>query len=111
MLCSWYEGTPVEVMVAQAPDADLYAQLVEDTGAVDQRGNEQTEQEVEVDGRAVLVVRTVHPTNPAAGTRLTAAVLDEGSRGRVSLAVDSADEIEGYDEQAVAEDLVAFLDG
>jgi hypothetical protein len=38
-------------------------------------------------------------------------VLDERSRGRVSLKVDVADRIPGYDEDAVAADLVAFLTG
>ncbi|MBB3677651.1 hypothetical protein [Modestobacter versicolor] len=111
VLCEWYEETPVQVVVAQAPDDDLFAELVEGTGAVEQRGNEQTEQEVEVDGRTVVVVRTVFPTNPAAGTRFTAALLDEDARGLVQLEVDSADELDGYDERSAAEDLVAFLDG
>lgn len=111
VLCSWYEGTPVEVMVAHAPDADRYAQLVADTGAAVQLGNKQTEQEVVVGERTVRVVRIEYPTNPAAGFTLTAALLDEGSRGRVSLEVNVVNKIEGYDEQSVAADLVAFLDG
>lgn len=111
VLCSWYEDIPVEVTVAHAPDAERYAELVAGTRAVDQPGNDQTEREVTVDGRTVHVVRIVYPTNPSAGFTLTAAVLDEGSRGRVTLEVSVADRIEGYDEEAVAADLVAFRTG
>ena len=56
-------------------------------------------------------MRIVYPTNPTAGVSLTAAVLDEDSRGRVRLEVHRVHEIDGYDEQSVATDLLAFLDG
>lgn len=111
--CSWYDdGTqPVEVVVAQAPGAEQYAELVAGARAVTQVGNVQTDQQVVVAGRTFRVVRTVYPTNPAAGTDLEAALLDESARGRVTLRVSGAHEIQGYDEQAVAADLAAFLTG
>jgi hypothetical protein len=109
LLCSWYEDTVVDVEVAHAADAAGYAALVAGTGAVDQPGNEQTEQDVVASGRTVRVVRIVYPTNPAAGTTLTATLLDEGARGRVRMEVHLAQEIDGYDEQAIAADLMAFL--
>ena len=108
--CSWFDERVVDVEVAHAPDAAGYAELVAGSHAVDQPGNEQTEQDVVVDGRTVRVVRIVHPTNPTAGTSLTAALLDEDSRGRVRIEVHRTHEIDGYDEQAVARDLLAFLD-
>lgn len=111
VLCSWFEDTVVDVEVAHAPDAARYAELVAGSHAVTQPGNRQTERDVVVDGRAVRVVRIAYPTNPAAGVSLVAVVLDEGSRGRVRLQVHGAHEIDGYDEQQVAADLVAFLTG
>lgn len=111
LLCSWYEDTVVDVEVAHAPDAERYATLVAGTGAVDQPGNEQTEQDVVIDGRTIRVVRIVYPTNPTAGTTLTATLLDETSRGRVRLEVGRTQEIDGYDEHSVATDLVAYLAG
>jgi hypothetical protein len=108
-LCSWYEDTPVELEVAQAADDATYGQLVTGSRARQQRGNVQTERDVVVGGRTVHVVRTDFPTNPAAGTNLTAYLLDEGARGRVRLEVSGTHELEGYDELAVAEDLAAVL--
>jgi len=109
--CTWHEETSVELMVARAEDDAQYTAMVEDSGAVEQPGNEQTEAEVEVDGRTYTVVRTDYPTNPAAGTRLVAHLFDEGARGRVSLTVSVDGLGEGYDERSAAEDLAAFVAG
>ena len=109
--CSWYEETSVEVMVARADSDELWTAVVADSGAAEQSGNEQTETEVEVDGRTYTVVRTEYPTNPAAGPRLVAHLLDEGARGRVSLTVSTDRLGEGYDERSAAEDLAAFVAG
>ena len=111
LLCSWYEDTVVDVEVAHAPDAGRYAELVSGSHAVTQPGNRQTEQDVAIDGRTVRVVRIVYPTNPSAGTSLVAYLLDEGSRGRVRLEVGRVQELPGYDERAVAADLLAFVTG
>lgn len=111
VLCSWFEDRVVDIEVAHAPDAARYAELVAGTHAVRQPGNEQTEQDVVVGGRTVRVVRIVYPTNPAAGTSLTATLLDEGVRGRVRIEVHSAHLIHGYDERSIAADLLAFVDG
>lgn len=111
VLCTWFEERVVDVEVAHAPDAAGYAELVAGTHAADQPGNEQTERDVAVDGRTVRVVRIGYPTNPSAGVSLTAALLDEGSRGRVRVEVHRAHLIDGYDEQSIATDLLAFLDG
>lgn len=111
VLCSWYEDTVVDVEVAHAPDAARYAELVAGSHATEQPGNEQTEQDVVIGGRTVRVVRIVYPTNPTAGVSLTAALLDEGSRGRVRIEVHRTHEIAGYDEQSIAADLLAFLAG
>lgn len=111
VLCSWYEDTVVEVEVAHAPDAARYDELVAGTHAVDQPGNEQTEQDVTVDGRTIRVVRTVYPTNPSAGTKLSATLLDEPSHGRVRLDVGNTDKLDGYDQHAIATDLIALLAG
>lgn len=110
VLCSWYEQTVVDLEVAHAPDAATYAELVAGTRAADQPGNDQTEQDVVIGDRTVRVVRIVYPTNPTAGTSLTAALLDEDSRGRVRIEVHRTQEIDGYDEQAIARDLLALLD-
>ena len=109
VLCSWFDGRVVDLEVAHAPDAAGYADLVAGSHAADQPGNEQTEQDVVVDGRTVRVVRIVYPTNPSAGESLSAALLDEGSRGRVRLQVHRTHLIDGDDEHALARDLVAFL--
>ena len=109
--CSWYEETSVEVMVARADSDALWTAVVADSGATDEQGNEQTETEVEVDGRSYTVVRTEYPTNPAAGPRLVAHLLDEGARGRVSLTVSTERLGDGYDERSAAEDLAAFVAG
>ena len=111
LLCSWYEDTVVSVEVAHAPDAARYAELVSGTHAITQLGNRQTEQDVQVDGRTVRVVRFVFPTNPSAGTSLVAYLLDDGARGRVRLEVGRVQELPGYDERAVAADLLAFVTG
>lgn len=111
VLCSWFDKRVVDLEVAHAPDAAGYAELVAGSHAVDQPGNDQTEQDVTVDGRTVRVVRIVYPTNPSAGTSLSAALLDEGSRGRVRLEVHRTHLIDGYDEPAIARDLVALLAG
>jgi hypothetical protein len=110
VLCSWFDERLVDVEVAHAPDAAGYAELVAGSHAVDQPGNEQTEQDVVLDGRTVRVVRIVYPTNPSAGESLNAALLDEGSRGRVRLQVHRTHLIDGYDEQAIARDLLALVD-
>jgi hypothetical protein len=110
VLCSWYDERVVDVEVAHAPDAAGYAGLAAGSHAVDQPGNEQTEQDVVVDGRTVRVVRIVYPTNPSAGESLSAVLLDEGSRGRVRLQVHRTHLIGGYDAQAIARDLLAFVD-
>jgi hypothetical protein len=110
VLCSWYDGTPVEVTVARAEDDAGYADLVAATGARSQPGNEQTEEEVQVGDRTFLVVRIHYPTNPAAGTDLVAHYFDEDQHGRVTLEVSGAHELDGYDERSVATDLAAFLD-
>jgi hypothetical protein len=110
VLCSWSGGRLVDVEVAHAPDAAGYAELVAGSHAVDEPGNEQTEQDVVVDGRTVRVVRIVYPTNPSAGESLNATLLDEGSRGRVRLQVHRTHLIDGYDGHAIARDLIAFLD-
>jgi hypothetical protein len=111
VLCSWYEGTVVDIEVAHAPDAVRYAELVTGTHAVRQPGNVQTEKDVLVGGRTVRVVRIVYPTNPSAGVSLTATLLDEGSRGRVRIEVGRVQEMTGYDEQSVAADLLAYVTG
>ena len=111
VLCSWYDGTVVDIEVAHAPDAARYAELVSGSHAVTQVGNRQTEQDVTVDGRTVRVVRVVYPTNPSAGTSLVAYLLDEGSRGRVRLEVGRVQELTGYDEKSVAADLTAYVTG
>lgn len=111
LLCSWYEGTPIDVAVAQAPDDDAYAALVDGAGAEQQSGNVQSAREVVVGARTMQVVRTSYPTNPAAGTDFEAFYLDPSARGRVSLRVyQSDDRSSGYDENAVAADLAVFLD-
>lgn len=111
LLCSWFEDTVVDIEVAHAPDAARYAELVDGTHAVVQTGNRQTERDVQLDGRTVRVVRFVFPTNPSAGTSLVAYLLDEGDRGRVRLEVGRVQELPGYDERAVAADLLAFVSG
>jgi hypothetical protein len=111
VLCSWFEERVVDIEVAHAPDAARYAELVTGTHATRQPGNEQTEQDVVVGGRTVRVVRIVYPTNPSAGTSLTAALLDDGSRGRIRIEVHRTQLIDGYDERSVATDLLAFVDG
>lgn len=111
ILCSWYEDTVVGIEVAHAPDAARYAELVDGSHAIVQTGNRQTEQDVAIDGRTVRVVRVVYPTNPSAGTSLVAYLLDDGSRGRVRLEVGRVQELPGYDERAVAADLLAFVTG
>lgn len=108
-LCHWYEDAPVELEVARADSAAGYALLVKGARAFVQTGNVQTERDVVVTGHRVHVVRTRYPTNPAAGTDLTAYLLDPGARGRVRLTVSGTHELEGYDERAVAKDLVALL--
>ncbi|MET0866308.1 MAG: hypothetical protein ABWZ98_18395 [Nakamurella sp.] len=110
VLCTWYEGTPIEVSVARADDDSGYAELVAGSRPVEQSGNEQSGQEFIVGARTLQVVRTTYPTNPAAGTDFEAFYLDEGSRGRVSLRVSNSDERSaGYNEAAVAADLAGFL--
>ena len=109
--CTWFEETSVEVMLARAEDDAQYTAMVEDSGALEQPGNEQTETEVEVEGRTITVVRTEYPTNPAAGPRLVAHLFDEGARGRVSLTVSTDRLGDGYDEQSVAADLAGFVTG
>lgn len=112
LLCSWYEGTPIDVAVAHADDDNGYAALVAGAGAQQQPGNVQTAREVVVGARAMQVVRTSYPTNPTAGTDFEAFYLDPASRGRVSLRVyQSDDRSPGYDENAVAADLSGFLNG
>lgn len=111
VLCSWYDVRVVDLEVAHAPDAARYAELVAGTHAVDQPGNEQTERDVVVGGRTVRVVRIVYPTNPSAGVSLSAALLDEGAPGRVHLEVHRTHLIDGYDEQSIATDLLALVDG
>lgn len=111
VLCSWFDDHVVDIEVAHAPDAARYAELEAGTHAVDQPGNQQTEQSVGIDGRTVGVVRIDYPTNPSAGTSYVATVLDEGSRGRVRMEVHGAHEISGYDERAAATDLIAYLFG
>lgn len=111
-LCQWYEGTPVEVTVAHADDAEGYRTLVEGAAAVEQPGNDQTETDVTIGARTVQVVRTHYPTNEAAGTDFEAFYLDEAGLGRVSLRVSNSDERSAtYDEKAIAADLVTFIDG
>ena len=110
VLCSWFDGRTVDVEVAHAPDAAGYTELVAGSHAVDQPGNEQTEQDVAIDGRTVRVVRIVYPTNPSAGESLNATLLDEDSRGRVRLQVHRTHLIDGYDAHAIARDLLAFVD-
>ena len=46
MLCSWFDERTVDIEVAHAPNAAGYAELVAGSHAVDQPGNEQTEQDV-----------------------------------------------------------------
>jgi hypothetical protein len=110
LLCSWYEDTVVDIEVAHAPDAGRYTELVAGTHATRQPGNEQTEQDVVVGGRTVRVVRITYPTNPSAGVSLTAALLDESTRGRVRIQVHRTELLDGYDERSVAADLLAFVD-
>lgn len=111
-ICQFYPPVPVDLLVSQAEDEADYTELVETSGAVRQVGNVQTEEEVEVDGLTVLVVRVEYPTNPAAGVAFRAHFFDDDALGRVTLEVADADERDpGYDEQAAAEDLVALLAG
>lgn len=110
MLCSWLDGRVVDVEVAHAPDAAGHADLVAGSHAVDQPGDEQTEQDVVVDGRTVRVVRIGYPTNPSAGESLSATLLDEAAQGRVRLQVHRTHLIDGYDQQAIARDLLALVD-
>ena len=112
VICSWYEGTPVEVTVARAEDDAGYAELVAGTRPVDQPGNQQSGQEVVAGARTLQVIRTTYPTNTAAGTDLEAFYLDQPSRGRISLRVSNSDERSAdYNEAAVASDLAGFLNG
>ena len=112
VICSWYEGTPVEITVARADDDAGYAELVAGTRPVDQPGNEQSGQEVVAGARTVQVIRTQYPTNSAAGTDFEAFYLDPASRGRVSLRVSNSDDrSDSYNEAAVAADLAGFLNG
>jgi hypothetical protein len=112
MLCSWYEGTPIEVTVARADDDAGYAELVGGTLPVEQSGNEQSGREVVVGARTLQVVRTHYPTNPSAGTDFEAFYLDPALRGRVGLRVShSGERSADYDESAVAADLAGFLNG
>lgn len=112
VVCSFYPPVPVDLIVAQAEDEAVYRELVDSSGAIRQPGNVQTEQELEVGDRTVLVVRTEYPTNPAAGVDYRAHVFDDEARGRVTLEVaDGDDRDPDYDEQAIAEDLVALLGG
>jgi len=112
VLCSWYEGTPIEVTVARADDDAGYADLVTGARPRQQPGNQQTGQEIVVGPRTLQVVRTKYPTNPSAGTDFEAFYLDEATRGRVSLRVsNSSERSAGYDETTVAADLAGFLNG
>lgn len=112
VICSWYEGTPVEITVARAEDDAGYAELVAGTRPVDQSGNEQSGQDVIEGARTLQVVRTRYPTNAAAGTDFEAFYLDPTSKGRVSLRVSHSDERSAdYNEAAVAADLAGFLNG
>ncbi len=110
VVCQWFDDTPVQIIVARAEDDAAFDALVDATGAREERGNEQTEERVTVGAREFLVVRKHYPTNPAAGTDLTAHYFDEDGLGRISLEVAGADDLDGYDERSVAEDLAAFLD-
>lgn len=111
VLCSWFDERVVDLEVAHAPDAARYAELVAGSHAVEQPGNDQTERDVTVGGRIVRVVRIAYPTNPSAGVALSATLLDEGARGRVRLEVHRTHLIDGYDEQRIATDLLALVDG
>lgn len=109
-VCQFYPPVPVDLLVSQAEEEADYSELVESSGAQQQVGNVQSEQEVEVDDLTVLVVRVEYPTNPAAGVDFRAHVFDDEALGRVTLEVSDADERDpDYDEQAAAEDLVALL--
>lgn len=110
--CEWYEGTPVQVTVAQAADDAGYRTLVEGAAAVEQTGNIQTQTDIDIGARTVHVVRTEYPTNPAAGVDFEAFYLDAPAKGRVSLRVSGSDERSAtFDEKAAATDLVRFIDG
>ena len=110
VLCSWYEGTPIEVTVARAVDDAGYADLVSGNRPVQQLGNQQSGRELVVGGRTLQVIRKEYENNPAAGTDFEAYYLDPASRGRVSLTVsNSSERSPGYDEAAVAADLAGFL--
>lgn len=108
--CSFYPPLSVELAVFRAEDAEGYEQLVAATAAVEQQGNEQTEQQVTVGSREFTVVRFEYPTNPAAGVAFEAHHLDPEQRARVTLTVNDSDERSaGYDGAAAAADLAAIL--
>jgi hypothetical protein len=108
--CEFFPPTPVDLRFAKAEDEAAYAELVEDTGAFEQVGNEQVEEELTIGERTFITVTWTFPTNPKAGTRYVACYLDEVRRGRVCLDVANSDErSEDYGARQAAEELAAIL--
>lgn len=83
--CEFYPPLPVELVVARVSDAPAYERLVDDTRAVRQVGNEQTETVLTGGERIITVVRFTYPTNPAAGVKFEAHYLDANRRMGVTL--------------------------
>jgi hypothetical protein len=109
--CSFYRPFVVSLAYAEAESDEAFAALESATGAVEQVGNEQTEETITVGERDFVVVHTDFPTNPAADFNLTAHHLDPETRSRTTLEVSGSSDglSEEYDERAVAEDLAAIL--
>ncbi|MQW74873.1 hypothetical protein GHK92_03225 [Nocardioides sp. dk4132] len=109
--CSFHEPFSVSLAYAEAESDEAFTALESATGAVEQSGNEQTEETITVGERDFVVVHTDFPTNPAADFNLTAHHLDPETRSRTTLEVSGSSDglSEEYDERAVAEDLAAIL--
>ncbi len=109
--CSFHEPFSVSLAYAEAESDEAFTALESATGAVEQVGNEQTEETITVGERDFVVVHTDFPTNPAADFNLSAHHLDPETRSRTTLEVSGSSDglSEEYDERAVAEDLAAIL--
>lgn len=104
--CRFGEPRLVDFSFAQAESEQAFDELVAQTAAVEQPGNEQTEQTVSFDGLEFVVILTEFENG---GTQLVAHHLDPETLSRTSLDVHGVHEMPDYGPDAIVADLAPML--
>lgn len=104
--CRFNDPHLVDFSFAQAESEQAFAELEDETAAVEQPGNEQTEETVALDGEEYVVILTEFESG---GTQLVAHHLDAETLSRTSLNVHGVHDMPDYGAEQVVADLAPKL--